>query len=108
MALGDMLEHCHAGFARADIMGQVVREGRELIEDDVVRRGGELAALIIDLLDVAFRPDGADDVKWIPHPASEPFEALPAHASRQDGDAIAAEDARDGDAAATIVPGRRP
>ena len=107
-ALGDMIVGRAAGFAGADIMSHVVGEGGELVEDDVVRRDGELAALVVDLLDVALDADGAHDVGRIARPAFEPVETLPAHAFGQHGDAVAAEDARDRDAAAAIIPGRRP
>ena len=41
-------------------------------------------------------------------PIVEPVETLPAHALGQNRDAAAAEDARDRDAAAAVVAGRRP
>ena len=44
----------------------------------------------------------------IAHPASEPLEALLAHAFGQNGDAVAAKDAGDRNAAAAIISGRRP
>src|SRR6185312_4508743 len=103
-----MLVDRAAGFAGADIVSHVVREGGELVEDDVARRSGEFSAFIVDFLDVAFDADGAHDVRRAAHPALEPFETLPAHPFGQNGHTVAAEDARDRDAAATIVPGRRP
>ncbi len=71
-------------------------------------RGGELATLVVDFLDVALDADRAHDMRGIAHPAPEPFEALAAHALRQHGDAVTAENARDRDAAAAIIAGRGP
>ena len=63
---------------------------------------------VVDLLDVALRARRADDVGGLADPAFQPIEPLLAHVFRQHGDAAAAEDARDGDAAAAIIAGRRP
>ena len=96
------------GRAGAVIVDEVIRELGELVEDDVLRVARELGALVVDLLDVALGARRADDVGRIAHPVLQPVEALAAHAGRQHGDAAAAEDARDRDAAAAVVAGRRP
>ncbi len=90
------------------MVDEVVGEFRELIEDDVVLVGGELGALVVDFLDVAFRAGRADDVGGIRNPLRQPVEALPAHAGGQHGHAAATENARYGNAAAAVVSGRRP
>ena len=92
----------------AAAVDEVVAELAELVEDHVGRVARELGALVVDLLDVALGAGRADDVGRRRHPALQPVEALAAHAGRQHGDAAAAEDARDGDAAATVVAGRGP
>ena len=108
VALLQMREHRIEGGAGAVIMDQVVGEFGELIEDDVVRVARKLRALVVDFLDVAFRPRRADDVGRIGHPLLQPVETFLAHARRQHGDTAAAENARNGDAAAAVVSGRRP
>ncbi len=55
---------------------------------------------VVDLLDVALRARGANDVGWIGHPPLEPLEALAAHVLREDGDAAAVHDAGDRDTTA--------
>ncbi len=91
-----------------EIVGDVVPELRELVEDDVVGILGELVAPVVDLLDVALRARGADDVAGIDHPLLQPGEPLAAHALGKDGDAPASHQPGDGDAAPAVVAGRRP
>ena len=69
----------------------------------------ELGALVVDFLDVALGAGRADDVLGRGSPScSSQSKRSSAHAGRQHGDAAAAEDARDRDAAAAIIPGRGP
>ena len=68
----------------------------------------QLGALVVDFLDVALGARRADDVGRIGDPLLQPVEALAAHAGRQHGHAAAAENARDRNAAAAVVAGRRP
>ena len=68
----------------------------------------ELVALVVDLLDVALGAGRPDDVGRVDHPVLEPVEALAAHALGQHGDAAAAHEPRDRDAAAAVVAGRGP
>ena len=108
LLLAHRLEHALERGAGREVVGDVVPELRELVEDDVVRILGELMALVVDLLDVALGPRRPDDVARLDHPLLEPGEALAAHALGQDGDAVTAEQARDRDTAAAVVAGRRP
>ena len=95
--------------AGAVIMHQIIRELGELIENDVIGVSrASSRALVVDFLDVAFGARRADDVDGIGDPLLQPVEALAAHASGQNGDAAASENARDRDAAAAIISGRRP
>jgi len=107
-AAGGVLEHLGQRAPGADPVHDVVRELRELVEDVVVGVAGQLGAGVVDLLDVALRARRADDVRGVGDPARQPLEPLGAHALGQHGDAAAAEDARDGDAAAAVVAGGRP
>ena len=68
----------------------------------------QLGALVVDFLDVALGARRANDVGRIGDPLLQPVEALAAHAGRQHGHAAAAENARDRNAAAAVVAGRRP
>ena len=102
---GEQLFHRRAG---AHPVNQIIAELAELIEDDIGRIAVERGAGVVDFLDVAFRSRRADDVARIADPAVEPVEALLAHVLRQHGHAAAAENARNGDAAAAVVAGRRP
>ena len=92
----------------AVIMDEIVGELGELIEDDVLPVARELGALVVDLLDVALGAGRADDVGGLGNPLLQPVEALAAHAGGKHGDAAAAEDARNRDAAAAVIAGRRP
>ncbi len=89
-------------------MNEVIRELGELVEDDVVRITRELGALVVDFLDVAFGAGRANDIGRIADPVAQPIEPLAAHAGGQHRDAATAQDARNGDAAAAVVAGRRP
>ena len=73
--------------------------------------GSSASALhgVVDLLDVALRADGLDDVLGrVLAPPVEPVEALLAHPLGQDGHAAAGHQPADGDAAAGVVAGARP
>ena len=94
--------------AGREVVGDVVPELGELVEDDVLGIFRQQMAAVVDLLDVALRSRRPDDVVRIDDPVLEPREPLAAHAFREDGDAVAAHEARDGDAAAAVVAGRRP
>ena len=89
-------------------MDDVIAEFGKLVEDHIVRIARELGAFVVDLLDVALRAGGPDDVLGPAHPSAQPVKALLAHALGQHGDAAATEDARNRDAAAAIIPGRWP
>ena len=89
-------------------MDQIIREFRKLVEDDVGFVAGELGALVVDFLHVAFSSRRADDVGGIGDPLLQPFEALAAHPRRQHRHAAASQDAGDGNAAATVVAGGWP
>jgi hypothetical protein len=102
------VEHVQERRPGGEVVGDVVPELRELVEDHVLRVGGELLAAVVDLLDVALRARRPDDVGRIDDPVLQPGEALPAHALRQHGHAPAIHDPRDGDAAPAVVAGRRP
>ena len=89
-------------------MDKVIPELAELIEDDIGWIAVEHGAGVVDFLDVALRARRADDVGRIGDPFAEPLEAFAAHVFRQHRDAAAAENARNGDAAAAVIPSRRP
>ena len=92
----------------AVIVDEIIGELGELIEDDVLPVARQLGALVVDFLDVALGAGRADDVGRIGNPLLQPVEALAAHAGGKHGDAAAAEDAGNRDAAAAIIAGRRP
>ncbi len=102
------LEHPRQRRARDGAVDDVVPELGELVEDDVGRILLELVTGVVDLLHVALRSRRANDVRGIRGPSLEPAKALGAHALGQHRDAAAAENARDGDAAPTVISGRRP
>src|SRR5258705_11080528 len=89
-------------------MEEIIRKRRELIEDHVLRIALQLGALVVDFLDVAFGAGGADDVVGMGNPSLQPLEPLPAHAGGKHGNTAATEKTRNQDAAAAIIPGRRP
>src|SRR5262249_60037850 len=86
---------CGAGGA---IVDQIVRKLGELIDDDVTAIAGELGALVVNFLDVAFGSRRADDVGGITDPLRQPFEALAAHPGGQYRNPAAADNARYGNA----------
>ena len=90
------------------VVGQVVGELVELVEDDVDRVLGQGRAGVVDLAHVALGARRADDVARLGDPALQPREALVAHPRGQDRHAAAAHDARDRHAAAAVVAGGRP
>ena len=108
LLLAQRLEHALERGAGREVVGDVVPELRELVEDHVVRVLGQLVAPVVDLLDVALGARCADDVARVDDPLLQPREALAAHPLGQHGDAVAAEQAGDRDAAAAVVAGRRP
>src|SRR6516164_4051414 len=89
-------------------MRYIVAEFSKLVEDDIGRIARELGAFFVDLLYVALRAWGPDDVLRLGRPAAQPLEPLLAHALGQYGYAAAAENTRDRDATAAIISGRRP
>ncbi len=89
-------------------MPEVIAELAELVDDLVRRIAREFLAAVVDLPHVRLGARGADDVLRARHPARQPLKALGAHARRQHGHATTTEDARDRDAPAAVVPGRRP
>src|SRR5258705_5861562 len=89
-------------------MEEIIRKRRELIEDHVLRIALQLGALVVDFLDVAFGAGGADDVVGMGNPSLQPLEPLPAHAGGKHGNTAATENTRNRDAAAAIIPCRRP
>src|SRR6516162_7417685 len=89
-------------------MRYIVAEFSKLVEDDIGRIARELGAFVVDLLYVALRAWGPDNVLRLGRPAAQPLEPLLAHALGQYGYAAAAENARDRDAAAAKISGRRP
>ena len=91
------------------VVAEVVAELAELVEDEVARVLRQQVAGVVDLLDVALRADGADDVlRRVLAPAVQPVEALLAHAGGEDGHTPRRHDAGDGDAAAGVVARARP
>ena len=94
--------------AGREVVDDVVPPLGELVQDHVLGVERELLAPVVDLLDVALGAGRADHVLRLGDPALEPGEALAAHPLGQDGDAAAAEQPRDRDAAAAVVPGRGP
>ena len=94
--------------AGAQVVGQVVAELGELVDDHVGRVALQLGADVVDLLDVALRARRADHVRGVRDPLVQPLEALGAHALGQHRHAAAAQDARDRHAAAAVVARRRP
>ena len=91
------------------VVGEVVAELTELVEDDIARILGQLVAGVVDLLDVGLGPERADDVVGrVLAPPLQPVETLLAHPFRKDGDPAAGHDPADGDAATGVVAGRRP
>ncbi len=99
----DVPEHALQGGAREHVVGDVVPELAELVEDHGVRLAVQLRAAVVDLLDVALGARRPDDVGRVRDPALEPLEPLPAHPGRQDRDAPAAHDPRDRHAAPAVV-----
>ena len=91
-----------------EVVGDVVPDLGELVEDDVRRVERELIALVVDLLDVALGARGPDDVGRTDDPVAKPVEALLAHPLREDGHAAAAHDPRDRDSAPAVVARGRP
>src|SRR5262245_35877802 len=104
----EVREHLIEGGAGAVIMNKVVGEFRELVENDIILVALELGALVIYLLDVAFRSRRADDVGGIRYPFLEPLETFPAHARRQHSHAAASENARYRYAASAVIAGGWP
>src|SRR5436305_3632263 len=102
------IENARKSRSGAGVVRNIVAELGELIEDEIVGIPRELGAFVIDLLDVALRTGGADDVLGLPHPGAQPVETLLAHAGRQYRNAAATEDAGNRDAAAAIVARRWP
>src|SRR5271169_3296948 len=102
------LENARKSRSGADVVRNIITELGELVEDEIVGVARELGASVIDLLDVALRAGGADDILGPGHPSAQPLEALLAHAGRQYRDAAATEDAGNRDAAAAIIAGRWP
>ena len=94
--------------AGAAIMDQIICKFGELIENDILSVARELSALVVDFLDIAFRPWRADDVGGIGDPLRQPFEPFAAHPGRQHGNAAAAENPRYGNAAAAVIACRWP
>ncbi len=94
--------------AGAQIVGQIVPELTELIEDDVVRILVELGAFVVDLFDVALGAVGPDDVFRVRDPCLEPIEALSAHTLGQHRDPPTVHDPRDRDAPSAVVAGGGP
>ena len=92
----------------AMIVDEIVRELGELIEDDVFPIARELSAFVVDLLDIALGAGRADDVGRLGNPLLQPVETLAAHACGKHGDAAAAENTGNRNAAAAIIAGRRP
>ena len=100
LGLVDRLERA----ARDGEVAQVVRELGELVEDHALRVLVDPRALVVDLLHVALGAGRADDVvRRVEAPLLQPGEPLAAHPGGQHRDAVAAEDARDGDPAAAVV-----
>ena len=108
LLLAQRLEDALERGAGREVVDDVVPELGELVQDHVLRVLGQLVAPVVDLLHVALGARRPDDVARGRDPLLEPGEALAAHALGEDGDAVAAEQARDGDAAAAVVAGRRP
>ncbi len=105
---GHRVEHGRQGPTGALVVNQVVTELRELVEDHVAGFGGQLGALVVDLLDVALGARRPDDVLGLGDPFLEPGEPLPAHPLGQDGHPAAAHQPGDRHPAAAVVPGRGP
>jgi hypothetical protein len=102
------IENARKSRSGAGVVRNIVAELGELIEDEIIGIPRELGAFVIDLLDVALRTGGADDVLGSRHPAAQPLEALLAHAGRQNRNAAATEDAGNRDAATAIIARRWP
>ncbi len=108
VAAAERLEDVLGGAPGDGVVGDVVPELAELVEDDGVGVAVEHRAGVVDLLDVRFRAGRADDVRRVADPGRQPVEALLAHALGQDGHAVALHDPADGHAAAAVVARRRP
>ena len=102
------IENARKSRSGAGVVRNIVAELGELIEDEIVGIPRELGAFVIDLLDVALRAGGADDILGLGHPGTQPLETLLAHAGRQYRNGAATEDAGNRDAAAAIIARRRP
>src|ERR1700737_3745299 len=102
------LENPRKGGSGAGVGRYVIAELGELVEDEIVGIARELGASVIDLLDVALRAGGADDILRLGHPGAQPLETLLAHAGRQYRNPAATEDAGNRYTAAAIIPGRWP
>ena len=108
VALAQRLEDVLGGAPGDHVVGDVVPELAELVEDDRVGVPVEDRAGVVDLLDVRFRARRADDVGRVADPGRQPVEALLAHALGQHRHAVALHDPADGHAAAAVVAGRGP
>ena len=104
----ESLEDLFNSRACRPVVDHVVPELGKLVEDDVIRIGGQLLAAVVDLLDVALTARRLDDVGRVGNPLIEPGEALATHPLGENGDAAAAHQPRDRDAAAAVVAGRWP
>ena len=102
------LENAQKGRSSTGVVRNVIAELGELVEDEIIAVPRQLGASVVNLLDVALRAGGADDVLWRGHPVAQPLETLLTHAGRQYRDPAATEDAGNRDAAAAIIAGRWP
>src|SRR5260370_9238075 len=102
------LENARKSRSGAGVVRYIIAELGELIEDEIIGVARELAASVIDLLAVALRAGGADDILRLGYPGAQPLDALLAHAGRQYCDPEASEDAGNRNAAAAVIAGRWP
>ena len=89
-----MLDDVGQGGCGDGVVPEVVPEFGELIEDDVLGVLPEHGASVVDLLDVALGPRGADDILGARDPLVEPVESFLRHALREHGNAAASHDSR--------------
>src|SRR5580704_2510215 len=102
------LENARKSGPGAGVVRKIIAELGELVEHEIIGIARELGASVIDLLDVALRTGGADDIVGLGHPGAQPLETLLAHAGRQYRDPAATEDTGNRYTAAAIIPGRWP
>ena len=94
------------GVAGDVVVEAIVAHHLELIEDaDIGVAGAQAVGFVVNLLDVALRAIGLDDLRAV---AFDALETLAAHAFRQDDEALAAHPPADPRAADAVIARRGP